>query len=79
MKHLVNLADGTAHLIKITSAYFKAWHVWNVEFENGKAVMLYKVGSEWMQRTDDFLDEHVLTAIGKCIDKIIISRGSPAF
>jgi hypothetical protein len=79
MKHKINLPDGTVQLINITSAYFKTWHVWKVQFDNGKAVKLFKMGSEWMQRTEDFLDEHVLQAIGTCIDKIIINRNNMAY
>ena len=74
MKHKIKLADGTAHLIDITSAYFKTWHVWNVKFADGKTAMLFKLGSEWMQRNEDFLDEHVLTAIGNRIDTILFRR-----
>jgi len=46
MQYKIKLADGTLQLIKITSAYFKAWHVWNIQFDDGKAVMLFKLGSE---------------------------------
>jgi hypothetical protein len=74
MKHKIKLPDGTAHLIEITSAYFKTWHVWNIKFADGKAATLFKLGSEWMQRNEDFLDEHVLKAIGKRIDSILIRR-----
>ena len=79
MKHKIKLPDGTAQLIKITSAYFKSWHVWNIQFDNGKAVTLFKMGGEWMQRREDFLDEHVLLVIGKCIDKIIMNRNTIAY
>jgi len=79
MNYKINLADGTTHLINITSAYFKSWHVWNVQFEDGKQFMLFKVGSEWMQRTEDYLDEKVVDTIGKCIDKIISKRNKLAF
>jgi hypothetical protein len=74
MDYKIKLADGKAHLVEITSAYFKSWHVWNVKFTDGKVAMLYKVGSEWMQRNEDFLEEHLLTAIGSTIDKIIYRR-----
>jgi hypothetical protein len=74
MKYKIKLADGKAHLIQITSAYFKSWHVWNVKFDDGKVVMLFKMGNEWMQRNEDFLDDHVLGAIGNCIDRIIYRR-----
>jgi len=74
MKYKIKLADGTAQFVKITSAYFKTWHVWNVQFDDGKAVMLFKLGSEWMQRNEDFLDAHVLSTIGNYIDRIIFRR-----
>ncbi len=74
MKYQVKLADGTAHFVHITSAYFKSWHVWNVSFDNGKVVMLFKLGSDWMQRNEDFLETQLLNAVGACIDKIIFRR-----
>lgn len=79
MEYKIKLADGTAHIISITSAYFKTWHVWNIKFKDGRAAMLFKMGSEWMQRNEDFLDEHVLTAIGNTIDKIIQRRNTLSF
>jgi hypothetical protein len=79
MEYKIKLADGTLQLIKITSAYFKAWHVWKVRFDDGKVVMLFKLGSEWMQRNEDYLDAHVLTVVGVCIDKIIFKRNSIAY
>jgi hypothetical protein len=74
MKYTIKLADGTAQLVQINSAYFKSWHVWKVRFEDGKVVMLFKLGSDWMQRNEDFLEEHVLNSLGRCIDKIIFRR-----
>ena len=74
MKYKIKLVDGTALLVHITSAYFKAWHVWNVRFDDGKAVMLFKLGSDWMQRNEDFLEEHILNSVGVCIDRIIFRR-----
>ena len=79
MQYKIKLADGTLKLIKITSAYFKSWHVWNIQFDDGKPVMLFKLGSEWMQRNEDFLDAHVLAVVGNCIDKIIFRRKTIAF
>lgn len=74
MDYKIKLADGKAHLVSITSAYFKSWQVWQVKFTDGKVAMLFKVGSEWMQRNEDLLEEQVLTAIGYTIDKIIYKR-----
>jgi len=74
MKYKIKLPDGTAQFIQITSAYFKTWHVWLVKFDDGKTAMLFKMGGEWMQRTEDFLDFSVLKELGSFIDKIIIKR-----
>jgi hypothetical protein len=74
MKYKIRLVDGTAQLVQITSAYFKTWHVWKVKFDDGKAVILFKLGSDWMQRNEDFLEEHVVRSLGACIDKIIFRR-----
>ncbi|RWY50357.1 hypothetical protein [Mucilaginibacter gilvus] len=74
MDYKIKLADGKAHLVSITSAYFKSWQVWQVKFKDGKVAMLYKIGSEWMQRNEDFLEVEVLEIIGYTIDKIIYKR-----
>jgi hypothetical protein len=70
MKYKVKLADGTTQLIQITTGYFKNWRVWKVRV-NGKVAMLYKLGSEWMQRHEDHLDFSTLQAIGQYIDQLI--------
>ncbi|MDB5118391.1 MAG: hypothetical protein JWQ79_3883 [Mucilaginibacter sp.] len=70
MNYKMKLADGTTQLIQITADYFKNWRVWKVQI-NGKVAMLYKLGSEWMQRNEDYLDAHTLQAIGKIIDSMI--------
>jgi|GEM_PF-568344 len=74
MKYKIKLPDGTAQFIQITSAYFKTWHVWMVKFDDGKTAMLFKIGGEWMQRTEDFLEFPVLKELGSFIDKIIVKR-----
>ena len=74
MKYKIKLPDGNAQFIQITSAYFKSWHVWIVKFDDGRAAMLFKIGGEWMQRTEDFLEFAVLKELGSFIDKIIIKR-----
>ncbi|MDB4919131.1 hypothetical protein [Mucilaginibacter sp.] len=79
MKYKIKLEDGTAHLVQISSAYFKSWHVWKIKFNDGKGAILFKLGSEWMQRNEDFLEAHVVYAIGACIDKIILKRSSLSF
>lgn len=77
ISYKIKLADGTTHLIQITADYFKSWRVWKVQI-NGKVAMLYKLGSEWMQRNEDHLDAHTLMAIGKFIDSIIPPQGTPS-
>jgi hypothetical protein len=79
MKYKIMLADGTAQIVQISRAYFKSWHVWKIKFNDGKRVMLFKLGSEWMQRNEDFLDAHVLGAIGEYIDKVILKRSNLSF
>ncbi|TFF36723.1 hypothetical protein [Mucilaginibacter psychrotolerans] len=74
MDYKIKLTDGKAHLVNITSAYFKSWQVWHVRFKDGRVAMLFKLGSEWMQRNEDFLEEEVLQVIGSTIDKIIYKR-----
>lgn len=74
MKYKIKLPDGTAQFIQITSAYFKTWHVWLVKFDDGRTAMLFKMGGEWMQRTEDFLEFSVLKELGSFIDRIIIKR-----
>ena len=74
MEYKVKLADGKAHLINITSAYFKSWQVWQIKFTDGKVAMLFKIGTEWVQRNEDFLEAEVLEVLGRTIDKIIYKR-----
>ena len=78
VKHKIKLPDGRIQIIRITSAWFKSWHVWIVRLDNGQAAMLFKMGSEWMQRHDDFLDAPLLDAVGKRIDRIIFHRSKLA-
>ena len=78
MNYKMKLADGTTQIIQITAGYFKTWRVWQVEI-NGKVAVLYKLGTEWMQRNEDFLDAHTITAIGKYIDIMISPPGTPLF
>jgi hypothetical protein len=79
MKYKIRVGDGTSKLVKITSAYFKSWHVWNIKFEDGKAVMLFKLGSEWMQRNEDYLEAQLLNAIGAQIDRIVARKKRLSF
>jgi hypothetical protein len=70
MSYEILLADGAVLLFQITAATFKTWKVWNVQFEDGKEVMLYKCGNEWVQRHEDNLDAYSLLTIGHKIDHI---------
>ncbi|WP_299498384.1 hypothetical protein [Mucilaginibacter sp.] len=74
----MKLADGTTQIIQITADYFKTWRVWRVQV-NGKVAMLYKLGNEWMQRHEDYLDAHTLSVIGKYIDSMLSSPGNASF
>jgi len=64
------LTDGVRVMLQITAATFKTWKVWRVQFVDGREVMLYKCGEEWVQRNEDHLDKDAIIAIGKCIDGI---------
>jgi hypothetical protein len=77
MNYKLKLADGTTQLIEITAGHFKNWRVWTVKI-NGKVAMLYKLGSEWMQRNEDYLDNYTLNAIGEFIDNMITPPGHPS-
>ncbi|HTH82151.1 MAG TPA: hypothetical protein VL490_04415 [Mucilaginibacter sp.] len=77
MNYKIKLADGTTQLIQITAEYFKNWRVWRIQI-NGKVAMLYKAGSEWVQRNEDYLDPRTLLDIGKYIDTMLIND-NPSF
>jgi hypothetical protein len=68
MNYKIMLPDGTTQAIQIISTNFKRLKVWLVRFKDGKQAVLYKAGNEWMQRTEDFLDSTLITAIGRLID-----------
>jgi hypothetical protein len=70
MSYEIILADGATLLLCITAATFKNWNVWKIQFKDGNEVMLYKCGSEWVQRNEDDLDARSLIGIGKHIDGI---------
>ncbi len=74
MDYKLKLADGTTQLIEITTGYLKNWRVWKVKI-NGKVAVLYKLGTEWMQRNEDYLDMYTLKAIGEFIDNMITPPG----
>lgn len=73
MDYKLKLKDGSTHMVEIVSTTYKKLKVWRVQFKDGKEVMLYKVGNEWMQRIDDFLDQMTMLTIGAHIDEVAIS------
>jgi hypothetical protein len=79
MNYKIKLADGKTHLVQITADLFKNWKVWKIQFEDGKAAILFKFGNEWMQRRDDYLDAYAVTAIGRFIDEHIYMKNKLAF
>lgn len=73
MDYKLKLKDGSTHIVEIIATTYKKLKVWRVQFKDGKEVMLYKVGNEWMQRIDDFLDQMTMLAIGAHIDTVAVS------
>lgn len=76
MNYKITLPDGTTQAIQIIGTTFKRLKVWLVKFKDGKHAVLYKCGNEWLQRSEDFLDNSLIMIIGKCIDGF--SEKSPA-
>jgi hypothetical protein len=68
MDYKIKLSDGTTQIVKIIATTYKKLKVWKLNFNNGKEIMLYKVGSEWLQRTEDYLEQCYVIAIGAYID-----------
>jgi hypothetical protein len=70
MDYKIKFTDGTTEIIQIIATSFKKLNVWKLSFAGGKEIMLYKVGSEWLQRTEDCLEECYLISIGAYIDRM---------
>jgi len=70
MNYKLSLADGTTQVVQIIATTFKKLKVWKLHFTNGKEIMLYKAGSEWLQRTEDYLEQCYVTSIGAYIDAL---------
>lgn len=68
MNYKIMLKDGTTQIIQIISTTFKKLKVWKLSFTGGKEVMLYKVGNQWLQRTEDYLEQRYVILIGAYID-----------
>lgn len=74
VNYKIRLADGTTQIVKIIATTFKKLKVWKLDFSNGKEIMLYKVGSEWLQRTEDYLEQRYVASIGAFIDSLELSN-----
>ena len=74
MSYEIVMADQALQYIHITSSIFNSRKVWKVEFHDGKEVVLYKCGNEWMQRMEDNLETSSVAAIGKCIDGTVADK-----
>jgi hypothetical protein len=70
MNYKIKLTDGTEQIVQIVATTYKKLKVWKLNFSGGKEVMLYKVGSEWLQRTEDYLEHRYLNTIGAFIDSL---------
>jgi hypothetical protein len=70
MDYKISLADGSTQIVKIIATTYKKLKVWKLSFTSGKEIMLYKVGSEWLQRTEDYLEQCYVIAIGAYIDRL---------
>jgi hypothetical protein len=57
MDYKIKLTDGTIQIIQIIATTFKKLKVWKLSFDSGREIMLYKVGSQWLPRTEDSLEE----------------------
>lgn len=74
MSYEILLADGAILSLQISAATYKTWNVWKIKFSDGQEVILYKCGSEWVQRNEDHLDESFIIAIGQHIDDLKLAK-----
>ena len=70
MDYKIRLKDGTTQIVQIIGTTFKKLKVWKLCFKNGTEIMLYKCGNEWLQRTEDFLEQYSLISVGAYIDSL---------
>ncbi|TDO20921.1 hypothetical protein [Pedobacter duraquae] len=70
MDYKIRLTDGSIQIIKIIATTFKRMKVWKLSFNSGQEIMLYKVGSQWLQRTEDYLEQYYVISIGAYIDRM---------
>ncbi len=62
--------NGYKHVLQLISETLKSLRVWKVRFQDGAEAVLFKCGTEWMQRNEDNLEHWLLKAIGEQIDQI---------
>ncbi len=62
--------NGYKHVLQLISETMKSLRVWKVRFQDGAEAVLFKCGTEWMQRNEDNLEHWLLKAIGEQIDQI---------
>lgn len=67
---IVLTRNGYKQVVHLVSETLKRLRVWKVRFNDGAEAVLFKCGSEWMQRNEDNLDRWLLKAIGEKIDQI---------
>jgi hypothetical protein len=67
---IVLSGNGYKHVVQLISETLKSWDVWKVRFQDGAEAVLFKCGTEWMQRNEDNLDSSLLKAIGEQIDRL---------
>ena len=67
---IVLTRNGYKQVLHLISDRLKSLRVWKVRFHDGAEAILFKCGSEWMQRNEDNLEHWLLKAIGEKIDEI---------
>jgi hypothetical protein len=69
-RQIVLSRNGCKQVVHLISQTLKSLRVWKVRFHDGAEAILFKCGSEWMQRNEDNLENWLLQAIGEKIDQI---------
>lgn len=72
----VNLKDTTLK-VQVVSALYKEQQAWAVSLEDGRELVLTKQDDKWIQGSQEPLDNELVQAIGKNIDKAISSGKGP--
>lgn len=68
MDYKIKLPDGTEQIVQIIATTYKKLKVWKLNFSGRKEIVLYKVGTEWLQWTEDYLEQCYVSAIGAFLD-----------